>query len=202
MTDAPIFGRRLGWGERPAVLVVDLVRAYTDPEGPLYVGDRSAAVVGAVDRLVAVAQARDVPVVWTTVRYRPDGRDGGVFFRKAPVLSCFVGDSPHGRLAAGLRPGADDLLVEKRFPSAFAGTPLAAHLTAAGVDTIVIAGVSTSGCVRASATDAMSNGFVPLVVRQAVADRDPAAHAANLHDIDAKVGDVIDLDEALAGLAR
>ncbi|MEM8905424.1 MAG: isochorismatase family protein [Actinomycetota bacterium] len=86
------------------------------------------------------------------------------------------------------------------FPSAFGGTTLAAHLTAEGVDTLVITGVSTSGCVRATATDAMSSGFAPIVVRDAVGDRDAAAHHANLHDIDTKIGDVIDLAEAIAAL--
>ena len=203
MTDRAAFGGRLGWGERSALLVVDLVRAYTEPDGPLYVGDHAGAVVAGVAGLVEVAHDHGVPVVWTRVRYREaDGSDGGVFYRKVPVLSCFVGATEHGRLARGLVRGADDVTIDKRFPSAFVGTPLLDHLTDLRVDTLVITGVSTSGCIRATATDAMSNGFVPLVVRETVADRDLAAHEANLHDIDTKIGDVIDLGEARAGLAR
>lgn len=195
------FGGRLAWGQRPALLVVDAVRAYTEPDGPLHIGTDAPAVVAATAHLVATAHGHGVPVVWTTVRYRADGLDGGVFFRKVPVLGCFVGDTEHGRLARGLELGSDDLMIDKRFPSAFAGTPLAAHLTAAGIDTVVIAGVSTSGCVRATATDAMSNGYVPLVVRDAVGDRDRSAHDANLHDIANKIGEVIDLAEAVTGLS-
>ena len=120
----------------------------------------------------------------------PGGADGGVFFRKAPVLSCFVAGNPMQRYAAGLAPREEELVVAKQYPSAFFGTSLAATLTSARVDTLVITGVTTSGCVRATCVDSMSSGFITLVAREGVGDRDPRPHEANLYDMNAKYADV------------
>jgi maleamate amidohydrolase len=190
------FSGRVGWGERPALVVVDLVRAYTEPDGPFGLPDPGPAVA-AVDALVTAARAAGHPVVWTVVRYAPDLADGGLFVRKVPALACFAEGAAGdwGRLALDPAPG--ETVVVKQYASAFAGTSLAATLHAAGVDTVVVAGVSTSGCVRATATDALTAGLRPLVVREACADRSPALHEANLADLDAKYADVVGLPEAL-----
>ncbi len=190
------FSGRLEWGERPAVLVIDLVRAYTEPDGPFALPDPDPAVA-ATAALVAAARAGGHPVVWTVVRYAPDLADGGLFVRKVPALACFAEGAPGdwGRLA--LEPAAGETVVVKQYASGFAGTSLASTLHAAGVDTLVVAGVSTSGCVRATATDALTAGFVPRVVREACADRSAALHEANLADLDAKYADVVGLAEAL-----
>ena len=195
------FAGRVGWGGRPAVVVVDLVRAYVEPGGPFWLGDDAAAgVVAGCARLAAAARDAGAPVVWTAVRYAPDLSDAGWFAAKVPALACFADGAPDGwgDLVGGPAPG--EAVVVKQHASAFAGTSLAATLRAGGVDTVVVAGVSTSGCVRATATDALAQGFRPIVVAGACADRTPALHEANLADLDAKYADVVDLASALSAL--
>ncbi len=196
----PAFSGRVGWGTRPAVLVVDLCRAYTEPGGPFALPDPGPAVE-ATRALVDAARAAGHPVVWTAVRYARGLGDGGLFVRKVPALAAFAEDAPGewGRLT--LDPGDGETVVVKQYASAFSGTSLAATLHAAGVDTVVVAGVSTSGCVRATATDALTCGLRAQVVRQACADRSPDLHENNLADLDAKYADVVDLAEALERLA-
>jgi maleamate amidohydrolase len=190
------FSGRVGWGARPALLVIDLCRAYTEPGGPFALPDPGPAVAATAD-LVAAARAAGHPVVWTAVRYAAGLADGGLFVHKVPALACFVEDAPGDWGALTLQPGPREPVVVKQYASAFFGTSLAATLYTAGVDTLIIAGVSTSGCVRASAMDALNSGFRPQVVRQTCADRTPALHDNNLADLDAKYADVIDLREAL-----
>jgi maleamate amidohydrolase len=193
------FSGRVGWGTRPALLVVDLVRAYTEPGGPFWLPDAGPAVEATAD-LVDAARAAGHPVVWTVVRYATGLADGGLFVRKVPALAAFAEDAPGDWGDLTLRPAPREAVVVKQYASAFFGTTLAATLHTAGVDTVVVTGVSTSGCVRASAMDALNCGFRPQVVRQACADRGQALHAANLADLDAKYADVVDLPEALARL--
>ena len=195
------FSGRLGWGARPALLVVDLVRAYTEPGGPFLLPDPGPAVA-ATGALLDAARAGGRPVTWTVVRYTTGLADGGLFVRKVPALAAFAEDAGGGwgKIAPPLAARPGEPVVVKQYASAFFGTSLAATLHGAGVDTVVIAGVSTSGCIRASATDALNHGFRPLVVRQACADRSTALHDNNLADLDAKYADVIDVDEAVAGL--
>ena len=190
------FSGRVGWGTRPALLVIDLVRAYTHPDGPFALPEARAAVE-ATTELVETARAKHVPVYWTVVRYAPDLGDGGLFVRKVPALACFADDAPGNWGDLALEPDDGEVVVVKQYASAFFGTSLAPTLHAAGVDTVILAGVSTSGCVRASAMDALNSGFRPQVVRQACADRTPEVHENNLTDLDAKYADVIDLAEAL-----
>jgi maleamate amidohydrolase len=194
---AGVFEGRLAPGKRPALLIVDVVAAYLAEGSPLYMASAAAARDSSA-RLAAAARAAGVPVIFTNVRYRPDGSDGGVFYRKAPVLEAFVEGSPLGAFAPELTPQAGDRVFTKQYPSAFFGTGLAEVLHAEGIDTLLITGYSTSGCVRASALDAMQYGFIPLVVRDACADRHEAPHEANLFDLQAKYAEVISEAEALA----
>jgi nicotinamidase-related amidase len=189
-------------GRRPALLIVDFVRAYLVPESPLYAGVEDARAAAA--QLLGAARRAGVPVFHTNVAYEPGGADGGVFFRKLPVLACFErGRSPElAAFGEGLEPRAGEVVITKQYASGFFGTALAEKLRAAGVDTLLIAGVSTSGCVRATAVDACQHGFVPLVVRDAVGDRHPEPHEANLFDLQAKYAEVITLDQATAYLSR
>lgn len=190
------FGLALQPGRRPALLVIDFVRAYLVPGSPLYAGVDAAHA--ACKDLLAAARAAGIPVVHTNVQYQPGGRDGGVFFRKVPALKSFEAGA-HPDLAAfgeGLEPAPGETLITKQYASAFFGTSLASTLVSLGVDTVLIAGVSTSGCVRASAVDACQHGFVPLVVRDAVGDRHAAPHEANLFDLQAKYAEVISLQQA------
>lgn len=194
--------RRLEPGAKPALLVVDFVRAYLAPGSPLYAGVEPARA--AAERLLGLARAAGIPVMHTNVVYEPGGADGGVFFRKLPALASFE-RGRHPELAAfaeGLEPQPGERVFSKQYASAFFGTGLAEALRARAVDTVLIAGVSTSGCVRASAVDACQHGFVPLVVREAVGDRHPAPHEANLFDLQAKYAEVISLAEAERYLAR
>jgi maleamate amidohydrolase len=192
------FGRSLGFGRRPALLVVDVARAYLVPSSPLYAGVEDA--VASTRRLLAAARETGAPVYITAVRYAPGGVDGGRFFERVAPLACFVEGNPLGELAEGIEPRAGETLVVKQYPSAFFGTSLAASLTARGVDSVVICGLTTSGCVRASAVDALCHGFTPIVVRDAVGDRHPSPHEANLFDLQAKYADVVSEAEAIAGL--
>ena len=195
-TRAPA-SRTLTPGKRPALLVVDFVRAYLLPDSPLYAGVESARDASVI--LLQAARAAAIPVVHTNVSYQPGGRDGGVFFQKLPALSLFEAGA-HPDLAAfdpALEPAAGETVITKQYASAFFGTTLASTLVALQVDTVVIAGVSTSGCVRATTLDACQHGFITLVVREAVGDRHPAPHESNLFDLQAKYAEVIGLEQAL-----
>jgi maleamate amidohydrolase len=195
------FGKSLEPGARPALLVVDFVQAYLAPDSPLYAGVESAR--DACRQLLLAARAAGIPVIHTNVRYQRGGRDGGVFFRKVPALRCFEADT-HPQLAAfaqGLEPADGETVVTKQHASAFFGTSLASELVSLGVDTVLLAGVSTSGCIRATAVDACQHGFITLVVRDAVGDRHEAPHLASLFDLQAKYAEVVSLAAAEAYLA-
>ncbi|MVU78125.1 isochorismatase family protein [Nocardia sp. ET3-3] len=194
------FSGRLGMGERPAVLVIDVCAAYLTDGSPLRAPVEAA--VRATATLVARARTAGSPVVFTRVGYRPGSAEGGLFRRKVPALSVFEEGNPLGDFLAEPAPAPGEVVVVKQYASAFHGTSLAATLTVLGVDTVLVTGLTTSGCVRASATDALQHGFRPLVVADACGDRDPRLHEANLLDLDAKYADVIDLDAALAALRR
>ena len=198
------FKARLEPGGRPALLVVDFVRAYLVEGSPLYGGDGCRQAHAGARRLLAAARGARIPVLHTNVAFEPGGRDGGVFFRKVPALACFE-RSRHPELAAfaeGLEPVAGETVITKQYASAFFGTTLSSTLTALGCDTLLIAGVSTSGCIRATAVDGCQHGFIPLVVREAVGDRAAGPHEANLFDLQAKYAEVVDLAAAEAYLAR
>ena len=188
-------------GRRPALIVIDFVGAYLNRGSPLYAGVEAAR--DACKTLLVAARKARIPVIHTNVVYQPGGRDGGVFFRKLPALSCFE-RGLHPELAAfgeGLEPAEGETVISKQYASAFFGTTLGSTLAALGVDTLLIAGVTTSGCVRATAVDACQHGFIPLVVRDAVGDRHPAPHEANLFDLQAKYAEVISLETAQNYLA-
>lgn len=193
------FNGSLPFGQRPALLIVDVVRAYLDPDSPLYAAGEAA--LAANIRLAAAARAAGAPVVFTRVVYDRNGRDGGLFYRKVPALACFREGSPLGAFPDGLMPQADDIVVTKQYASAFFGTSLASSLTALSVDCLLITGYSTSGCVRASALDALQHGFAPFVVRDGCADRDPRPHEANLFDLEKKYAEVISEQTAVTLLA-
>ncbi len=190
------FAGHLPFGRSPALLIVDVVQAYLDPSSPLYALPFVAALESNV-RLADEARAVGIPVVFTSVAYRAGGIDGGLFFRKVPALKAFLPDSPLAAFPPTLQPRDDDVIVVKQYASAFFGTSLAATLTATGIDCLLITGFSTSGCVRATALDALQNGFVPYVVRDACGDRDSGPHEANLFDLQAKYAEVVDETRAI-----
>ncbi len=193
------FDGHLPFGQKPALLIVDFVVAYLDPASPLYAGVEDA--LASNERLLAAARKAGIPVLFTNVEYSPGGADGGVFYRKVPALKLFERGSPMGAFPASLQPQDGELVITKQYASSFFGTTLAATLTAMGIDTLLITGLSTSGCVRATALDACQHGFLPFVVREACGDRHPGPHEANLFDLQAKYAEVISEAEAIARLA-
>jgi maleamate amidohydrolase len=192
------FGRTLEPGRSPALVLVDLVEAYFDPSAELFMGDDRC--LASASRVLAGARAAGVPVVHTRVSFAAGGIDGGAFFKKVGALRHFVGDGPLGAIRPEVAPLPGEVVLVKQYASAFFGTSLASTLTAAGVDTLVVCGVSTSGCIRATAVDAIQHGFVPLVVRDAVGDRDPRPHEASLFDLQAKYAEVVSEADVLGYL--
>ena len=189
------YDNRIGFGRRPALILIDFVQAYFEPGNALY-ADVDDALASAL-RVREAARARGVPVVLTNVVYHPKALDGGRFYQKARVLENFLAGSPMGAWPKGLAPNADELVVSKQYPSAFFGTSLASTLTSWGIDSLIITGLTTSGCVRASCVDASSHGFIPIVVREACGDRHAGPHEANLFDMNAKYADVVGEAELL-----
>lgn len=193
---AGAFDGALGFGDAPVLVMIDVCRAYVDPGSPLYAGVEDSAE--SMKRVVAAARATGVPIIWTKVEYEPGGANGGYFYKKVPALKAFDRGSPLADWVPGLEPADGEQVVVKQFPSAFVGTGLADQLHGAGVDTLVLCGWSTSGCVRATGIDTVSYGFIPVIVRDAVGDRHPGPHEANLFDLQAKAGEVVSESDALA----
>ena len=189
------FAQRVGFGQRPALLIIDFIKAFTDLASPL--ASNLDAEIAATQQLLAEARRLQIPIAFTTVEYDEGFRDAGVFIKKVPSLSVLKKGSPMVEVDDRLSPLPNEHLLVKKYASAFFGTSLASTLTAAGVDTLIITGCTTSGCVRASAVDGCQYGFRTIVVKEAVGDRAPEPHEANLFDIDAKYGDVVTLEDAL-----
>jgi maleamate amidohydrolase len=193
------FHGRAGFGARPALVVVDVNRGFTDPASPL-VCDLDDCVAAIVELLDAFRSA-GLPVVFTTVCYDDFGkRAAAVFIEKIPALLVLEPGSAWVEIDPRIAPVEGEPVLSKVFASAFFGTTLASLLSTAGCDTVVVTGASTSGCVRATALDALQHGYRVVVPREAVGDRNPAAHEANLYDIDTKYGDVVSVDEVVAHL--
>jgi maleamate amidohydrolase len=175
-------------GNHPALILVDFARAYFDPNCGLYAGVEHVRTVAA--GLAVAARAASIPVVFTRVEYS-DAADGGIFYRKLPALSAFDRGNPFGDFTPELTPQDSDIVITKQFPSAFFGTDLADSLRSLDVDTLLITGLSTSGCVRATALDALCHGFIPLVIEDACGDRDQRVHDANIFDLRAKYAEIV-----------
>jgi maleamate amidohydrolase len=196
-----VFNNRIGFGKRCCVLVIDFIKAYTTPGAPFFAEGVVSAVQASVG-LLAAARAANVPVIYTKVVYHPSGADGGLFVKKVPALRALVEGEPLGAIDPKLEPLAGDLVIPKNYPSGFFGTSLATTLHTMGIDTIILTGCSTSGCVRATAVDAIQHGFRLVVPRECVGDRHDGPHDASLFDIHAKYGDVLPLAEVEAHLAQ
>ena len=194
------FDGTLGFGTKPALILIDFVEAYFDSESPLYAGVEEA--LASALRIRDAARRAGIPVFYTNVVYTPGGADGGVFYRKVPALKVFEQGNPLGAWPQGLEPGEDEYVISKQYPSAFFGTSLAATLTANKVDSLIITGLTTSGCVRATCIDTVSNGFIPIVVAEACGDRHASPHEANLFDMGAKYADVVSEDAVLKYLEQ
>ncbi|KAJ7607954.1 putative N-carbamoylsarcosine amidase [Roridomyces roridus] len=196
------FSNKMGWGTRPALLIVDACIAYWTPDSPLDTSGypASAASPAAMKRLLDAARAGSVPIIWTRVEYEhEDMRDASVFWLKAKSLAIFQRSDKRGLggwvVDAGLTPIDGEHIVTKQQPSAFFRTDVDQRLRDLGVDTLVICGASTSGCVRASTLDAMQYGYRPMLVGEACAERSPEIQNANLFDLGSKYADIVATEE-------
>ena len=189
-------GQAVTMGDRPAVLVVDFSCGFTDPECTL--GSDLSAEVEATRRLLDAARAKGLPVIFTTIGYAPSLKDGALWLQKVPALGDLQVGGRWVEIDPRLEPREDETIVLKKGASAFFGTNLAAILVSQGIDSVVLCGATTSGCIRATAIDLLQYGFPALVPRECVGDRAQAPHEANRFDIQAKYADVVSLDDALA----
>ena len=189
------FSARSGYGTSPAFLVVDFINGFTDP-GTGLGGDYSRELA-VTAKALAEFRSRALPVFFTTVVYEPHLRDAGRFIEKVPALGILIRGSEWVKVDERIRPTPSERVIEKKYASAFFDTRLDLELRGLGVDTVVMAGCTTSGCIRASAIDSMQHGFRTVVIRDAVGDRAKEPHEVNLFDIDAKYGDVVSSDEVL-----
>jgi nicotinamidase-related amidase len=190
------FSARVGYGARPAVLVIDMCHGITAVrDGRMFIDMDDH--IPRIRSILAAARTSGAPVIFTTVAYHPDLADAGMFGKKVPLVQKFLLGSAGVEIDARLPVERGDHLLVKKMPSAFHGTYLHAMLAAAQIDTTIIVGNSTSGCVRATAVDAISGGFRPIVPKDCVADRAPLSHAVNLFDMDSKYADVVTSDEVV-----
>jgi maleamate amidohydrolase len=192
------FGQKIGRGKRPALLVVDFVNGFLDPS--IFGGGSIAEAAQRTRPLLESARSKGLPIVFTRIVYAEDGSDAGVWCEKAPRLKTLTESASASQVVDFLAPRAGELVVRKTQASAFFGTDLSSYLTYKSVDTVIIAGCTTSGCVRATVVDAISYNFRPIVVAHCVGDRAAGPHEANLFDIGQKYADLIELDEAVKWL--
>ena len=195
------YGRRVGMGSAPAILVIDFSRAFTGGRSDFPGGDFAVEIRETL-RMLEVARRRGLPVFFTTIAYDEPQRDGGMWAKKVPWLEHCRTGSGMVEIDPALGARADETVVVKKFPSSFFGTELEAMLAARRVDTLIIAGCTTSVCVRATAIDAMQRGLHTVIAAEAVGEFDPALHAVHLADIDSRYADVVPVGEIVAYLEK
>ena len=190
------FGLKIGFGERPALLVIDMLKAFTNPQ--MMLGANLDKEIEAIKPLVAAEHERGIPVIFSTVIYNDaDLKDAGIWALKQKGVVTLKAGSDGVEIDPRLDFRTTDSLLVKKYASCFFGTDLVSRLLSQRVDTLIIVGCTTSGCVRATAVDAVQTGLRPMVVREAVGDRSAAAHEQSLFDLNAKYADVVSLDETL-----
>jgi len=193
------FGSATGFGRSPALVIVDFVNGFVDPG--ILGGGNIAEAVEATKPLLAHFRSAGLPVYFTRIVYADDGSDAGIWCRKVPRLADLTEAAPASQVVAPLAPRPGETIIRKTQASAFFGTPLASLLVARGIDTLVFAGCTTSGCIRASVIDAMSHNFRPVVAQDCVGDRALGPHEANLFDMRQKYADLLTADQVIAHLS-
>ncbi len=195
------FGQQIGFGERPGLVVIDILNAFTDPSQPL--GADLSREIDAIRKVLAAARAAGIPIFYTTVAYEEqDLRDAGIWALKQKGVVTLQAGTPGVELDPRLERRADEAIILKKYASAFFGTDFITRLNTRRIDTLLITGCTTSGCVRASAVDAVQYGLRPMVIREAVGDRAEAAHRQSLFDLEQKYADVVSVEEVVAYLGR
>ncbi len=197
--DARGYRHAVGPGVRPALVIVDFSKVFTRSSSD-FAGGNFASEIAQACRLIAAARARSIPVLYTTIAYADPRRDSGLWGVKIPWLATCGRDNPAVAIDPALDPRPDEPVILKKFASSFFATDLDARLKAAGVDTVVLAGCTTSVCVRATAVDAMQHGYRTLIAAEAVGDLDPALHAVHLRDLDTRYADVMSVDSLVTYL--
>jgi maleamate amidohydrolase len=191
-------GQSVTLGERPAVLVVDFSRGFTDPECTM--GSDLTQEVEATNRLLGAARERKIPIIFTTIGFEPNLKDGSLWLEKAPGLGDLIVGGKWVEIDSRLERRKEETVILKKGASAFFGTNLPSILVSQGVDTVILCGATTSGCIRATAVDLLQHGYPTLVPRECVGDRAQGPHEANLVDIQAKYADVVPVEDALSYL--
>lgn len=193
------FGLNIGFGKRPALIIIDLTPAFTDYKNPeMLLASNMESQLAENKRLLDAARARKIPVIFTRVAYDDhEFRDAGSWALKQKGIETLKAGTPAVEVDPVLEFQKSDMLLTKKYASAFFGTDLVSRLVSQGVDTIILTGCSTSGCVRATAVDGISYGFRPVVVREAVGDRSQTAHEQSLFDLQAKYAEVVGVEEVL-----
>jgi nicotinamidase-related amidase len=189
------FQNKIGFGKKPAVLVIDLALGWTDPKYPL--GSNLDSVIENTRELLDASRRKGIPIVFTTMAYDPALKEADLLLKKIPAMKNMIEGTEPTKIDPRLGFQQGEIYLVKKWLSAFFGTNLNGYLTSQGVDTVIITGCSTSACVRATATDALGSGFRPMVVRECVGDRASGPHEWNLFDIDAKMGDIVSKVETL-----
>jgi len=194
------FGQRMGFGKKPALVVIDFINAFSDPK--MFGGGNIQSAIDHTEELLALARHYEMPIVFTAQTYADDRSEDGLFNRKAPGQSALVPGSHAVQVVDQLEPRRGERVIQKHYPSGFFGTDLASWLQVRGVDTAIVTGCTTSGCVRATVLDAMCHGFRPIVPKECVGDRALGPHEANLFDMEQKYADVMSLDDVKTELAK
>ena len=196
------FQRRIGFGNKPALINVDLANAWTRPGNPFTCENMDDQIIPAVQKLLGAFRKYGLPVVHVTTCYQVTDRtnpntDMGLWHEKIPMEVCAESNKNVWAINSRIAPVAGEQLLIKKRASAFHGTYLAGFLRAASVDTILVTGVTASACVRETVCDGLAEGFRPIAVKEAIGDRIPGAVLWNLFDIDAKFGDVETVDRCI-----
>lgn len=188
--------KEIGFGKRPAVIVVDFQKGITDPKRPA--GCNLDAEIKNTALLLSKAREKNIPVFFFIIAYHESLVDGGLLVEKVPTLTNFIIGSDNVEVDSRLNPQSQEQVIIKKYASCFHGTSLATSLTVLKVDTVIITGCITSGCIRATANDALQHGFRPIIPRECVGDRARIPHEVNLMDIHARCGDVLSVSEVMA----
>ena len=195
------FGQKIGFGDRAALIVIDYMNAFTDPSMPL--GANADKEIEQTNRLIDEAHAHNIPVIFSVVWYDEDGfKDAGIWALKQKGVSTLKVGTPGVELDKRLHRQPQDIVLLKKYASCFYGTDIVARLNSRHVDTLIVTGCTTSGCVRATTVDALQNGFRPIVAKEAVGDRSVAAHEQSLFDLEQKYADVLPVDEIITEIRK
>lgn len=190
------FGKKIGFGKKPSVLVVDLMNAFTDENHPL--GANQDTVINNVNKVLRVAREKSIPIFFGVVQYNRDsGEDAGIWQKKSEGFDTLNVGSKYTEIDERLERKPSEHIIAKKYASCFFGTDFVTRLNVLKIDTLIVTGVTTSGCVRATVVDAVSYGFRPIVVAEAVNDRAEKAHEQSLFDLEAKYADVVSLDDTI-----